>query len=68
MYIHGAQSSSFGTKIAQSAGGFYNFSNIRYAQPPLGALRFAAPVAVVGSSDIINNGSVGIVFPQMYPV
>ncbi|KAH0267037.1 hypothetical protein KCU71_g19646, partial [Aureobasidium melanogenum] len=26
-------------------GGYYNFSNIRYAAPPVGDLRFAAPQA-----------------------
>ncbi|MCJ1251242.1 hypothetical protein MMC30_008473 [Trapelia coarctata] len=50
-----------------STGGFYNFSNIRYAQPPVGELRFAAPVAVTGHSDVINNGSVGRVCAQSIP-
>ncbi|MCJ1395754.1 hypothetical protein MMC18_008640 [Xylographa bjoerkii] len=50
-----------------STGGFYNFSNIRYAQPPVGELRFAAPVAVTGNSSTVNNGSVGVVCAQVDP-
>lgn len=44
--------------------GFYNFSNIRYAQPPIGQLRFAAPKAIEGVSKKINDGSVGVICPQ----
>ncbi|MCJ1311410.1 hypothetical protein MMC25_005081 [Agyrium rufum] len=47
-----------------STGGFYNFSNIRYAQPPVGDLRFAAPVPPKGKSSAIDNGSVGRICPQ----
>ncbi|MCJ1410086.1 hypothetical protein MMC19_004171 [Ptychographa xylographoides] len=50
-----------------STGGYYNFSNIRYAEPPVGALRFAAPVAVSGQSSAIDNGSVGRVCAQADP-
>ncbi|MCJ1421245.1 hypothetical protein MMC32_007607 [Xylographa parallela] len=50
-----------------STGGFYNFSNIRYAQPPVGELRFAAPIAVTGNSSTVNNGSVGVVCAQVDP-
>ncbi|KAG5770183.1 hypothetical protein H9Q72_002848 [Fusarium xylarioides] len=46
----------------------YNFSNIRYAQPAVGDLRFRAPVPVGhGSSNLshhVNNGSVGVICPQ----
>ncbi|KAM5357932.1 hypothetical protein ACJZ2D_015772 [Fusarium nematophilum] len=47
--------------------GTYNFSNIRYAQPPIGDLRFRAPVPVrqgSGLSQDVNNGSVGAICPQ----
>ncbi|KAL6829642.1 Alpha/Beta hydrolase protein [Trichoderma sp. SZMC 28015] len=44
--------------------GFYNFSNIRYAQPPLGQLRFTAPKPVEGHSNNVNNGSIGVICPQ----
>jgi carboxylesterase type B len=45
----------------------YNFSNIRYAQPPVGNLRFAAPVAPTGRNTKVNNGSVGAICPQASP-
>lgn len=41
-----------------STGGFYNFSNIRYAAPPTGNLRFAAPQAPAVDRSSINNGNV----------
>ncbi|MCJ1477093.1 hypothetical protein MMC13_005764 [Lambiella insularis] len=50
-----------------STGGYYNFSNIRYGEPPVGELRFAAPVAVSGNSSTVNNGSVGVVCAQVDP-
>ncbi|KIV90404.1 hypothetical protein PV10_07714 [Exophiala mesophila] len=45
----------------------YNFSNIRYAQAPVGELRFAAPVAPEGRNETPQNGSVGRICPQAYP-
>ncbi|MCJ1257350.1 hypothetical protein MMC24_005175 [Lignoscripta atroalba] len=45
-------------------GGYYSFANIRYAEPPLGNLRFSAPVPPRGKSRTINNGSVGVICPQ----
>lgn len=51
----------------QSTGGFYNFSNIRYAEPPVGNLRFRAPVPVTTKSNTIQNGSVGAICPQAAP-
>ncbi|KAL6721056.1 hypothetical protein ACLMJK_000156 [Lecanora helva] len=50
-----------------STGGFYNFSNIRYAQPPVGDLRFRAPVAPRGRNTTVNDGSIGVVCPQANP-
>ena len=44
--------------------GFYNFSNIRYAQPPLGELRFRAPKPPTGRSETVDDGSVGRICPQ----
>lgn len=43
---------------------YYNFSNIRYAQAPIGDLRFAAPVAPQGRNAAVQNGSVGSICPQ----
>ncbi|KAA6409016.1 MAG: carboxylesterase family [Lasallia pustulata] len=53
-----------------ATGGFYNFSNIRYGEPPVGDMRFRAPVSVSGSrnaSRAVNNGSVGKICPQATP-
>ncbi|KAF2146992.1 uncharacterized protein K452DRAFT_293488 [Aplosporella prunicola CBS 121167] len=38
--------------------GYYNFSNIRYAAPPIGDLRFMAPLSPVTDRSVINDGSV----------
>jgi cholinesterase len=54
--------------LRQQTGQVYNFSNIRYAQPPVGNLRFAAPVAPTGRNTKVNNGSVGAICPQASPV
>ena len=43
----------------QDTGRFYNFSNIRYAAPPIGNLRFAPPEAPAENRSSINDGSVG---------
>lgn len=51
----------------QSTGGFYNFSNIRYAQPPVGDLRFRAPVPPQSRNTTVDNGSVGRICPQANP-
>ncbi|KAK4695303.1 hypothetical protein P7C71_g2425, partial [Lecanoromycetidae sp. Uapishka_2] len=50
-----------------STGAFYNFSNIRYAQPPVGDLRFRAPLPPTGRNTTIDNGSVGRICPQAMP-
>ncbi|KIX00319.1 uncharacterized protein Z518_10458 [Rhinocladiella mackenziei CBS 650.93] len=50
-----------------ATGQLYNFSNIRYAQPPTGDLRFAAPVPPTGRNNVVQNGSVGRVCPQGIP-
>ena len=55
------------TDAPQSTGGFYNFSNIRYAQPPVGELRFAAPIPPTGRSKTVDNGNIGRICPQANP-
>lgn len=45
----------------------YNFTNIRYAQPPLGELRFNAPQPPTGRNPVVQNGNVGAICPQAAP-
>lgn len=56
------------TKSSQTASGIYNFSNIRYAAPPLGDLRFRAPVWPATNRSHIEDGSVGRICPQAEPI
>lgn len=51
----------------QSTGGFYNFSNIRYAAPPTGELRFAAPQPPAVNRSAVQTGSQGRICPQADP-
>ncbi|KAB8228467.1 Alpha/Beta hydrolase protein [Aspergillus alliaceus] len=46
----------------------YNFSNIRYAAPPLGGLRFRAPLPPKLNRSEVQTGSVGRVCPQATPI
>ncbi|KAI9829586.1 MAG: hypothetical protein M1819_006091 [Sarea resinae] len=50
-----------------ATGAYYNFSNIRYAAPPLGNLRFAAPAPPAKNRTAIQTGSVGRICPQADP-
>ncbi|RFU81020.1 hypothetical protein TARUN_1203 [Trichoderma arundinaceum] len=47
--------------------GTYNFTNIPYAEPPLGSLRFRAPIPPQGIKSTIQDGSIGKICPQMSP-
>lgn len=54
--------------IPKTSGGYYNFSNIPYAEPPIGALRFSKPIPPQKTNNsIINNGSIEHICPQGQP-
>ncbi|KAF2155455.1 alpha/beta-hydrolase [Myriangium duriaei CBS 260.36] len=50
-----------------SSAGYYNFSNIRYAAPPVGDLRFAAPQAPKPNRTV-QTGQVARICPVASPV
>lgn len=49
------------------AGQIFNFSNIRYAAPPIGNLRFAEPVPPQGRNRTVNDGQQYVICPQAFP-
>ena len=51
----------------QETGDFYNFTNIRYAAPPLGANRFRAPQPPAENRSIVEDGAQGRICPQANP-
>jgi carboxylesterase type B len=50
----------------QETAHYYNFSNIRYAQPPVGDLRWAPPQPPLINRTGVNDGQTGVVCPQGY--
>lgn len=46
---------------------YYNFSNIRYGQAPVGSLRFAPPLPPYGRNNSINDGQQTVVPTQANP-
>ena len=58
---------SFLTAGTQETGGYYNFSNIRYGQPPIGSLRFAPPKPPRTNRSTVNDGQDGRICPQAVP-
>ncbi|KAI8186418.1 Carboxylesterase [Colletotrichum sp. SAR 10_75] len=60
---------SFYNNVAgqQQTGGFYNFSNIRYAAPPVDDLRFRAPEPPATNRTVVETGASGRVCPQSSP-
>ncbi|CZT04799.1 related to cholinesterase [Rhynchosporium agropyri] len=55
------------THRKQSSGQYYNFSNIRYAAPPIGNLRFAPPAAPSTAEKVFNDGSNLKICPNAIP-
>jgi carboxylesterase type B len=49
----------------KESGQYYNFSNIRYAAPPVGNLRFTVPTPPTGR--VFNNGSHAVTCIQVAP-
>ncbi|KAL6692275.1 alpha/beta-hydrolase [Trichoderma pleuroticola] len=45
----------------------YNFTNIPYAEPPVGSLRWRAPIPPTGVKNTIQDGSIGKICPQASP-
>jgi carboxylesterase type B len=52
--------------MKQDTAGYYNFSNIRYAQAPVGDLRFAPPQAPLPNRTV-DDGQVGRICYQASP-
>ncbi|KAL9101699.1 MAG: hypothetical protein Q9163_003064 [Psora crenata] len=51
-----------------TTGSYYNFSNIRFAAPPLGNLRFREPAPpLLEDRSKVNNGTLGYICPQSGP-
>lgn len=53
--------------LFNSTGNFYNFSNIRYAAPPVGDLRFRAPQAPQRNRGQVQTGSPDRICAQADP-
>ncbi|KAG8530649.1 uncharacterized protein KY384_004004 [Bacidia gigantensis] len=58
--------STYRATALNATGAYYNFSNIRYAAPPLGDLRWAAPKPPVDAAGV-QDGSVGYICSQSIP-
>lgn len=55
------------THSLQASSEAYNFSNIRYGAPPIGDLRFAAPVPPATNRSIVQKGEEARICPQALP-
>ncbi|KAF1991501.1 carboxylesterase family protein [Aulographum hederae CBS 113979] len=54
--------------VYDSTGDFYNFSNIRYAAPPVGDLRFREPQPPTENRGEVQTGAQGRICPQASPI
>lgn len=52
----------------QESQGVYNFSNVRFAAPPLGDRRFRAPVPPEQNRSSVQTGDIGRICPQASPI
>ncbi|RDW80884.1 hypothetical protein BP5796_05582 [Coleophoma crateriformis] len=50
-----------------ATGSYYNFSNIPFAEPPLGSLRFKAPIPPQTRNRTVNDGQQTRICPQSNP-
>lgn len=55
-------------KAAVSGNTYYNFTNIRFAAPPVDSLRFAAPQPPLNNRSVgVQDGAYGNICPQAFP-
>ena len=50
--------------LAQETAHHYNFSNIQYAQPPVGDLQWVPPQPPLANRTTVNDSQTGVVYPQ----
>ncbi|KAH8587533.1 Alpha/Beta hydrolase protein [Bisporella sp. PMI_857] len=59
---------TFHKASVNESGSYYNFTNIRYAQPPVGRLRFEHPVPPRTTNPTVDDGGlIPILCPQVFP-
>lgn len=68
MYAYTLSDCKKQSDIKQESQGVYNFSNIRYAAPPIGDLRFRAPIPPEQNRTTVQKGDVGRICPQADPL
>lgn len=67
MYAFAPRSEKTWLTESQDTGNYYNFSNIRFAQPPIGELRWAPPKPPKANRTVIHDGQDGRVCPSGTP-
>ena len=66
-YVNSKISLEASLTVRQEDTGIYNFSNIRYAQAPVGNRRFSPPVPPTGRLPDVQVGGQGRICPQAVP-